>query len=139
MIAVDHLASIVTLIGFPLVLIGLADLYRERKLSMWKARKWVGIIFLLLGLAAWGADVADRFGILALSTWGLPTSTGAIVWNFEDAARGRGYFLDMQKPANGGEVIVAGFGAHAKNTTPEPINDFEAFLRSDKNNKSIPI
>ncbi len=62
MAALDHLASIVTLIGFPLVLFGLIDLYRERKLSMWRARKWVGIAFVVLGCAAWGADIADRFG-----------------------------------------------------------------------------
>jgi hypothetical protein len=31
---VDHIASIATLIGFPLVIAGLLDLYRERALNM---------------------------------------------------------------------------------------------------------
>jgi hypothetical protein len=35
--------------------------------------------------------------------------------------------------------MVAGFGAHGKNYSPEPINDFDAYLRSDITNETIPI
>lgn len=139
MVIIDHLASIVTLFGFPLVVFGLFDLYRERKLSMWKARKWVGIALLLLGVAAWSADVADRLGYIKLASWsGFPSGTGRIVWNLEEAASGRGYFLNMQKLTDQ-EPRIVGFGAHGKNNSSEPITDFDAYLRSDKTNETLPI
>jgi hypothetical protein len=138
MTLVDHLASIVTLIGFPLVLIGFVDLYRERQLSMWKVRKWVGIVLLLAGFAAWSSDVADRLGYVDLKSLAAFPNTGPIVWNFEETASGHGYFLNMQKPTNG-EPRIVGFGAHGKNTSSEPISNFNAYLRSDSTNETIPI
>jgi hypothetical protein len=138
MVIIDHLASIVTLIGFPLILFGLVDLYRERKLTIWQARKWVGITFLLLGCAAWGADIADRFGYIRLTSLGISSNTGPIVWNFEETAAGHGYFLNLQKPTNG-EIKVVGFGAHGKNNSSEPLKDFDAHLRSDITNETMPI
>jgi hypothetical protein len=59
---VDHIASIATLVGFPLVMVGLLDLYRERALNMHNWRKWVGILLLTAGAAAYAIDVSDRFG-----------------------------------------------------------------------------
>ena len=135
----DHLASVVTLLGFPLILFGLIDLYRERKLSLWRARKWVGIGLLILGSAAWGADVADRLGFVQLSTLGFPANTGPIVWNFDETAHGRGYFLDMQKTADAQAANIVGFGAVGKNVTPDPIDDFVGYIRSDVTNEKIPI
>jgi hypothetical protein len=138
MVIIDHLASIVTLIGFPLILFGLFDLYRERRLSMWKARKWVGIALLLLGVAAWSADVADRLGYIKLANWSAFSNTGRIVWNYEETARGHGYFLNMQHPT-GQETNIVGFGAHGKNNSSEPVNDFDGYLRSDTTNETLPI
>jgi hypothetical protein len=65
--------------------------------------------------------------------------TGPIVWNFEEAANGHGYFLNLQKPANGGEIMVSSFGAHGKNNSSEPINDFEGYVRSDLTNETTPL
>ena len=138
MALMDHLASVVTLVGFPLILFGLFDLYRERKLSMWRARKWVGIALLVLGCAAWGTDAADRFGFIQLTTWGLYSNSGPIVWNFDETAKGHGYFLNMQKPPDEAAKVVS-FGGHGKNISSRPIEDFDGYLRSDKTNETIPI
>jgi hypothetical protein len=106
---------------------------------MRRARKWVGIFLVFLGFTAWSADVADRFGYVHLENFkGSPPNTGAIVWNFEDTAKGRGYFLNMQKPT-GQDVLIVGFGAHGKNISDEPITDFDGYLRSDKTNEKLPI
>ncbi len=59
---VDHIASIATLVGFPLVIVGLLDLYRERALKMHNWRKWVGMVLLLAGACAYAIDASDRLG-----------------------------------------------------------------------------
>jgi hypothetical protein len=67
-----------------------------------------------------------------------PLNTGRIVWNFEQTASGRGYFLNLQKFPNEG-IRVIGFGAHGKNNSAEPINDFSGYVRSDITNETIPL
>lgn len=138
MIVIDHLASIVTIVGFPLVLFGLVDLYRERQLSMWRLRKWVGVIFLLAGFAAWGGDVADRLGYIDLRTWSAFPNRDRIIWNFEPAARGGAFFLGMFKTVNH-EIRIVGFQAHGKNNAKEPVHQFSGWIRSDITNASKPI
>ena len=75
----------------------------------------------------------DSFFLSALK------GTGPIVWNFEETASGHGYFLNLQKPANGEETKVNSFGAHGKNNSSDPINDFEGYLRSDLTNEMEPL
>ena len=65
-------------------------------------------------------------------------STGRIAWNFDQTARGEGYFLNMGK-LNDGEIHVAGFGAHGKNTSKDPITEFKGYIRSDLTNAQLPI
>jgi hypothetical protein len=87
-------------------------------------------IILMLGI---GLGRVDKYEF-----WKSWSDTGPIVWNFEDTARGKGYFLDMQKRP-GEEIVIAGFGARGKNTTADPITDFDGYLRSDKTNQTLPI
>jgi len=89
--------------------------------------------FLLLGIGIGGLINSNNYAV-----WNAPPSTGRIVWNFEETASGRGYFLNMQKPS-GQEPRIVGFGAHGKNNSSEPINDFDAYLRSDTTNETLPI
>jgi hypothetical protein len=112
-----------------------------RSLPLAAARYWnssgrkhaVGLGILLVGVGlGWAVSNGQNFA------WTLSPDTGRIVWNFEQAATGHGYFLNMQKPANQ-EVRIIGFGAHGKNNSAEPISDFEANLRSDATNETIPI
>ena len=92
----------------------------------------------LVGVLCLGVGIGALIRTNNFALWSKYSGTGPIIWNFEDTARGRGYFLDMQKPPNQ-EMIIAGFGAHGKNITSEPITDFEGYLRSDKNNETLPI
>lgn len=64
---------------------------------------------------------------------------GNIVWNFEQTARGAGYFLNMQKRSDQNEIRVTGFGAHGKNISSLPIESFKGRLRSDLTNAEIPL
>jgi hypothetical protein len=118
---------------------GCWPLLRERTASVatyWKGsgRRHAALVaVLLVGVAIDGFIRTNSFAI-----WSRSFGTGEIAWNFEDTARGKGYFLDMQKPL-GSELMVAGFGAHGKNTSSEPITDFDGYLRSDKNNETLPV
>ncbi len=57
--AIDHFASIVTLLTFPLAVAGY--------LAMRNLNKLVGLPLLTCGLLAYGIDVCDRFGVISLS------------------------------------------------------------------------
>jgi hypothetical protein len=91
LIWIDHLASIATIVGFPLVIIGLIQLYRERNHSMRDWRKLIAVGLLIVGFLAYGVDVADRFHwiggdkIGAFSKWPEPyhptTVTGRKFYN----------------------------------------------------------
>ncbi|HEY5067063.1 MAG TPA: hypothetical protein VIJ04_19850 [Xanthobacteraceae bacterium] len=70
--------------------------------------------------------------------WRYSQSTGPIVWNFEETAAGKGYFLAMQK-TEGKEITAVGFAAIGKNISPDPINDFQGYIRSDMTNETVPI
>jgi hypothetical protein len=65
-------------------------------------------------------------------------STGRITWNFDQTARGEGYFLNMNR-LNNEEIRVIGFGGHGKNTSNDPITEFSGFIRSDLTNEQKPI
>ena len=91
-----------------------------------------------VGLVLIGIGIGIAINHHDLFAWSATENTGPIVWNFEDTARGRGYFLDVQKQP-GKDGIVAGSGAHGKNITSEPITDFNAYLRSDRNNEQLPV
>ncbi len=88
---------------------------------------------LLLGLGIGGTVSNGDHGL-----WKVSPDNGRIVWNLEETASGHGYFLNMQKPADQ-EPRIVGFGAHGKNISSEPISDFDAYLRSDTTNETLPI
>lgn len=102
---------------------------------------WIRKAAVVCGLLLFGIGVGGLLGSGDYVFWAVAPNMGPIVWNFEDTARGRGYFLDLQKPLQppNQEIVVAGFGAHGKNITAEPITDFDGYLRSDKNNEHLPI
>jgi hypothetical protein len=92
----------------------------------------------MLGLVVLGIGIGGLVSTGQYAFWARATDTGRIVWNYEETASGRGYFLNMQKPTDG-EMRVVGFGAHGKNNSPEPITDFEGYIRSDITNETVPI
>ncbi|HXD14367.1 MAG TPA: hypothetical protein VNU65_09330 [Xanthobacteraceae bacterium] len=88
---------------------------------------------LLLGLGIGGVIASGQYTV-----WTVAPNTGRIIWNFEQTASGRGYFLNLQKwPIEGMRII--GFGAHGKNNSAEPINDFGGYMRSDVTNETFPL
>ncbi len=64
---------------------------------------------------------------------------GPIVWNFEQTARGGGYFLTMNKLSDQPEIRVVFFGGKGKNRTDKPISSFSGYLRSEQTNATLPI
>ncbi len=116
---------------WPIITGGKEPLLRYWETSAKKDAMRVGLVLLGIGI---GLVIAHR----SLLVWTTVTDTGPIAWNFEDTARGHGYFLDMQKTGDQ-EVTVAGFGAVGKNIKSEPIDDFEGYIRSDLTNKKSPI
>lgn len=101
---------------------------------------WIGVAFLTLLLIALSPYVEERrWPFVARELRIESPDGGPIVWNFEQTARGVGYFLTMQKISNQPEIRVIGFGGHGKNTTDKPISNFTGLLRSEKTNMTIPI
>ncbi|MCK1637353.1 hypothetical protein IVA95_07075 [Bradyrhizobium sp. 157] len=68
-----------------------------------------------------------------------PAPIGHIVWNFEQTARGAGYFLTMQKLSDQPEIRVISFGARAKNVSDKPILQFNGTMRSEQTNVTVPL
>jgi hypothetical protein len=89
---------------------------------------------LLLGIGIGAVDKTGRHVF-----WTQSPDTGRIVWNFEETAKGIGYFLNLQKLSNEPEVRVVSFGAHGKNNSAEPLTDFTGYIRSDVTNATIPL
>jgi hypothetical protein len=67
-----------------------------------------------------------------------PPAVGNVVWNFEQTARGVGYFLNLQR-VQGQELRVTGFGGQGRNISSQPIEHFSGYLRSDVTNVRLPI
>jgi hypothetical protein len=63
---------------------------------------------------------------------------GNVIWNFEQTARGLGYFLTLQR-VNGQEIRFINFGAHGKNISNSPIYQFSGYLQSDLTNARLQI
>ena len=107
---------------------GFWPLLRDRLPVIFKYLRGAGMRHAMLaGMLILGLGIGDLIGTNNFVFWDKYPGTGPIVWNFEDAARGRGYFLDLQKQPDRG-VVVAGFGAHGKNITSEPVMDFDGYL-----------
>jgi hypothetical protein len=117
------------------------------------AVKWEKIAALLarwrekmaLVLLALGFGGALALGIAIgglLLRGGAPTTpttpSGRITWNFDQAASGHGFFLNLNR-LNNEEIRVAGFQAHGKNTSGDPVTQFSGYIRSDLTNASMPI
>ena len=54
---------------------------------------------------------------------------GRIVWDFDQNASGRGFFLNITKTGDQ-ETRLLGFQAHGKNNSSDPISEFSGFIRS---------
>lgn len=67
-----------------------------------------------------------------------PAAVGNVVWNFEQTARGLGFFLNLQR-VQGQELRVTGFGGQGRNISSRPIEHFSGYLRSDVTNIQLPI
>jgi hypothetical protein len=67
-----------------------------------------------------------------------PPAVGNVVWNFEQTARGVGYFLNLQQ-VQGQELRVTGFGGQGRNISSQPIEHFSGYLRSDVTNVQLPM
>jgi hypothetical protein len=108
--------------------------------NFWRRQK---LLLVYVGLGALGLLL---IGVAIGGLWGSRITiaspsgsyTGRIAWNFEQAAKGEAYFLNMGK-LNQGEIRVVGFGAHGKNTSKDPITEFKGFVRSDITNAVLPI
>jgi hypothetical protein len=95
------------------------------------------ILMSLLGIVVIGA--AFTLGtFVGRRQSATPAAIGNVVWNFEQTARGAGYFLSMQKVENQ-EIRVTGFGAHGRNDSSQPIDHFSGYLRSDLTNVQLPL
>jgi hypothetical protein len=84
------------------------------------------------------------FGIGGLVSNGMPlfpysTAPGPIAWDWDERARGYGYFLNMIKPVTDMQVRVLGVQLHGKNNSKDAIDDFKGYLRSDLTNEKLPI
>jgi len=88
---------------------------------------------LALGIAI-GGLITNRYTQFV----GAAPSTGRVVWNFDQTASGQGYFLNMTRLGTD-EIRVAGFQAHGKNTSNDPISQFKGYIRSDLTNEELPI
>jgi len=105
-------------------------------------RRWRGkmsMIFVALGFG--GALILGiAIGGLVLNAGPLNVSpaqaTGRISWNFDQP--GDNFFLLMTRTGNE-ELRIAGFQAHGKNTSADPITEFSGYMRSDLTNEERPI
>jgi hypothetical protein len=96
------------------------------------------IFLTLTGLGILAAGIASGIYIGRQPILLEQTAVGNIVWNFEQTAKGAGYFLTMQKTGNQ-EMRVMGFGGHGKNISSGPITKFSGYLRSEQTNVPLPI
>lgn len=97
-------------------------------------RVWVSlsiVLFLVLVSAGVATKLIDGIRV-------APWTSGRIVWNLEQMAKGGGYFLNMTK-TNNQEIRVLGFQAHGKNNSNSPISRFNGYIRSDLTNAQRPI
>jgi hypothetical protein len=96
--------------------------------------RWWPILFLASFVYFVGPNLYER--VLSTRESGHPT--GRIVWNFEQTARGLGFFITLQKIGDQ-EIRVIEFGAQGKNNSGDPISQFSGYMRSDRTNAQIPI
>jgi hypothetical protein len=64
--------------------------------------------------------------------------TGRIVWNFDQQLNGTANFLNLGR-LNQDEIHVLGYGAHGRNTSPDPVTEFSGYVRSDLTNARLPL
>lgn len=99
----------------------------------------VYLAYLLVASVLLGAGVFVGTFFAKQSGSSEPAPVGNIVWNFEQTARGLGFFLTMQKLSDQPEIRVVSFGGHGRNVSDRPINKFSGLLRSEQTNVTIPI
>jgi hypothetical protein len=97
-----------------------------------RASRWWPVAFVLAFAYLVGPSMFRRAGL------NHDAQMGNVIWNFEQTARGLGYFLTLQR-VNGAEVRFINFGAHGKNTSNNPISEFSGYLQSDLTNARLPI
>jgi hypothetical protein len=138
----EHLLRgiVAILIGLPIGLLGASFHWWKDRLP--SARDWI-------------SRQADRWwpaALIVAFVWvagpilynrtfpAMPTNPplGRIVWDFDQNASGRGFFLNITKTGNQ-ETRVLGFQAHGKNNSSDPISEFSGFIRSHLTNLQRPI
>jgi hypothetical protein len=108
-----------------------------RSLSVFAVRNKV-VLSSLLGTAALIVAAFYVGRVVGQKEATTPPAIGNVVWNFEQTARGAGYFLNLQQ-VQGQEMRVTGFGAHGHNISSAPIEYFSGYLRSDLTNIQLPL
>jgi len=138
----DHFSrgALAIVAGLILGLLGISFHWLKRKTSAsachWiqgQASRWWLVAFVLAFAYLVGPSMYRRAAGLSYNA-----QVGNVVWNFEQTARGLGYFLTLQR-VNGGEIRFINFGAHGKNTSNSPISQFSGYLQSDLTNARLPI
>jgi hypothetical protein len=118
------------------------DPEKPRRIRQSRWLSWLSRLsgVLLVRFAIW-LFITGFTGFLAWNYF-LPrmaaTPIGPIAWNFDNAAKGAGWFLGMFK-TNNQEIRVLGFSAHGRNITKNSINHLTGWMRSDVTNVSKPI
>jgi hypothetical protein len=119
-------------VGIPLRLIGGSFHWWKDKLPIlsagllaiskrwWPAALAIALIYALL------PSIVSR----TLNWVNAPSAVGKVVWNFDQTAKGGGWFLTMFKTATQ-EIRVLGFVAHGKNISKDPIHELQGWVRSD--------
>jgi hypothetical protein len=102
-----------------------------------RLRGRIPMFFVALGLCGALALGIAIGGLLNRGPLGFPLqATGRIVWNFDQPTEF--FFLAISR-FNDQEIRVAGFQAHGKNTSTDPISEFTGFIRSDCTNEQRPL
>jgi hypothetical protein len=128
------------ILGLPIGLAGASFHWWKNKLPSardWTARqadRWWPVALLVAFVYVAGPSLYQR----TYPSTGPSSPMGRIVWDFDQNASGRGYFLNISKTSDQ-ESRILGFQAHGKNNSSDPITEFSGFIRSVLTNAPRPI
>jgi hypothetical protein len=127
-------------VGVPIGLIGASFHWWKNYLPSardWLARSadrwWPVALVVAIGYLA-GPSLYQRTFPAVVSS----APMGRIVWDFDQNANGRGFFLNISKTGDQ-ETRLLGFQAHGKNNSSDPISEFSGVMRSNLTNITRPI
>jgi hypothetical protein len=139
----DHIerGTVAYLLGLPLGVAGISFHWWKDRIPVGardsilrNADRWWPAALIMAFIYVAGPILYQRM-VASIST---PRPLGRITWNFEEAAHGFSYFLNMIK-VPGQETKILGFQAHGKNNSGDPVSQFSGYLRSDLTNAPLPI